>query len=325
MIDGLDEYDPRPGSVAGDPLGAFLPYALPHGVSVLCASRPRHPYVDSLATRGVLIQIDLDDAQRFAVDNAATVRAFWEQAAPELELDALFIVQAVERAGGNLEHAAMLHRQLAGLRPEQRRVDDIPRGLGALIASAWARIAIDPAVVDGLGVLCAARDALTLDELGRVARWTSAAPRQAFVRGAREWLIETRRASGASEYRLHHDSIRAHIAEAIGSDALAGHHLALAERLATWPAPTEATARRYALRHALQHRAEASAWADAWRVAADVAFLEAKCREVGVDDAEADVAKAAARCRASGDETHGERFGDLARALGRESHWLRRS
>ena len=323
LIDGLDEYDPRPGSLAGDPLGAFLPFAPPRGVSVLCASRPRHPYVDSLATRGVLVQIDLDDAEHFAADNAATVRAFWEQAARELGLDAPFIAQAVERAGGNLEHAAMLHRQLAGLPPEQRHVEDIPRGLGALIASAWERIATDPTVVDGLGVLCAAREPLTLDELGRVARWTGATSRQAFVRGAREWLIETRRTSGASEYRLHHDAIRAHVADAIGTDALVAHHLALAERLATWPAPSEASARRYALRHALQHRGEAGAWANAWRVAADVAFLEAKCREVGVDDAEADVVRAAARCRASGDETHGERFTDLARAPGRESHWLR--
>jgi hypothetical protein len=39
LIDGLDEYDPRSGSLAGDPLAAFLPYALPPGVSVLCASR----------------------------------------------------------------------------------------------------------------------------------------------------------------------------------------------------------------------------------------------------------------------------------------------
>ncbi len=29
LIDGLDEYDPRPGSPPGDPLAAFLPYALP--------------------------------------------------------------------------------------------------------------------------------------------------------------------------------------------------------------------------------------------------------------------------------------------------------
>ena len=281
------------------------------------------PYVDSLATRGVLVPVDLDDAQSFAADNAATVRAFWEQAARELGLDAEFIAQAVERAGGNLEHAAMLYGQLAGMAPEQRRVEDIPRGLEALIAKSWQRIVTDPAVVDGLGILCAAREPLTLDELGRVARWTGATSRQAFVRGAGEWLIETRRTGRVFEYRLHHDSIRAHVAETIGTDAIATHHLALADRLASWPAPAEAAARRYALHHALLHRAEASAWADAWRIAADVAFLAAKCREVRVHDTESDVAQTAARCRASGDEVHGERFADLARALGRESHWLR--
>jgi hypothetical protein len=325
LIDGLDEYDPPAGSRASgpgrDPLAEFLPSTLPRGVSLLCASRPRHPYVDWLLARGAL-QLDLDGAD-LAPDNMATVQALWEQAAPELGLDARFIAKAVERAAGNPQHAKMLRKQLAGLPRDQRDVEDIPRGLAALIASAWERIATDPAVVDGLGVLCAAREPLTLDELGRVARWTGAAQRQAFVRGAREWLIETRRTSGAAEYRLHHDSIRVHIANAIGTDALAGYHLALAERLATWPAPAEASARRYALRHTLQHRSEAGAWADAWRVAADVTFLEAKCREVGVSDAETDVARTTARCRASGDEAHGERFSDLARALGRESHWLR--
>ncbi|HEX7940263.1 MAG TPA: hypothetical protein VF488_00580, partial [Gemmatimonadaceae bacterium] len=140
---------------------------------------------------------------------------------------------------------------------------------------------------------------------------------------SRELLIETRRTSRVFEYRLHHDSIRAYIAEAIGSDALAAHHLALAQRLATWPAPADAAARRYALNHALLHRAEAGAWTDAWRVAADLAFLEAKCRELCAHDAEADVGRTAARCRTSGDETHGERLADLARALVRESHWLR--
>jgi WD40 repeat protein len=325
LIDGLDEYDPPADSRASapgrDPLAAFLPSTLPPGVSVLCASRPRHPYIDLLAARGAL-QLDLD-GPAFADDNAATVRAFWDQAAPELGLDATFVARAAERAGGNVQHAEMLRKHLAGLSPEQRRVEDIPRGLAALMAGAWERIAIDPLVVDGLGILCAAREPLTLDELGRVARWTGAASRQAFVRGAREWLIETRRGGGVPEYRLHHDSIRGHVAEAIGSDALAAHHLALADRLATWPAPAEAAARRYALHHALLHRAEAGAWSDAWRVAADVAFLEAKCRELGAHDTELDVARTAARYRASGDEAHLERFTDLARALGRESHWLR--
>jgi hypothetical protein len=54
-----------------------------------------------------------------------------------------------------------------------------------------------------------------------------------------------------------------------------------------------------------------------------VAFLEVKCRELGVHDTEADVARTAARCRASSDEAHGEWFAELARALDRGSHWLR--
>jgi AAA ATPase domain len=49
LIDGLDEYDPPAGPPPADPLAAFLPYALPPGVSVLCASRPRHPYVSRRA------------------------------------------------------------------------------------------------------------------------------------------------------------------------------------------------------------------------------------------------------------------------------------
>jgi hypothetical protein len=77
LIDGLDEYDPPAGALPGDPLAAFLPYALPRGVSFLCASRPRHPYVSSLAARdGEFIQLDLD-ASDSAADNDATVRTFW--------------------------------------------------------------------------------------------------------------------------------------------------------------------------------------------------------------------------------------------------------
>jgi AAA ATPase domain len=104
LIDGLDEYDPpgdsRASAPGRDPFAEFLPSTLPPGVSVLCASRPRRPYIDKLATRGVLVQIDLDDAPSFADDNAATVRAFWDQAAPELGLDAAFVAQGVERASG---------------------------------------------------------------------------------------------------------------------------------------------------------------------------------------------------------------------------------
>jgi hypothetical protein len=231
--------------------------------------------------------------------------------------------KAVARAGGNVQHAVQLRKRVAALPPEQRRVEDIPRGLAALIEKSWERIAIDVAVVDGLGLLCAAREALTLDELGAVAGWISDAQRRAFVRAARELLVETLRPDGQREYRLHHDAIRGHIARTIGNIALRAHHGALARRYATWPPTGQGVARRYALCYALTHRADAGDWADAWRIAADMSFLEAKCRELGVHETEGEVARVAERCRASGDAVVTRRFGDLARTLGRESHWLR--
>jgi WD40 repeat protein len=323
MIDGLDEYDRPPGAPTGDPLAAFLLHALPRGVSFLCASRPKHPYVDRLAARdGGLVRIDLDE-RASAADNAATVRAFWERAAPPLGLDARFIDEAVARAGGNLQHAATLRNHLAGLPAERRRVEDIPRGLAALLEKSWQRIAVDRAARHGLGILCAAREALTLDELAAVAGWTGAEQRQSFVGGARELLVETQRPDGQNEYRLHHDSIRAHIAAALGAGALRAHHAELAQQLASWSPLPDAAARRYALRHALIHRAEAADWAGAWRLAADMGFLEAKCRELGAHDVEADVARVAERCRVSGDELLARRFADVARALVCEAHWLR--
>jgi WD40 repeat protein len=323
LIDGLDEYDPPAGALPGDPLAAFLPHALPRGVSFLCTSRPRHPYVSSLQARdGDFVPLDLDGSDS-AADNDATVRTFWERDAGPLGLDAQFVEEAVVRAGGNVQHAVQLRRQVAGTPAHLRRVEDIPRGLGALIERTWERIAHDAVVVEGLGILCAAREALTLDELGAVAAWTAAAARRAFLRGAQEVLVDTQRPDGQREYRLHHDAIRAHITQAIGEVALRGHHGALARRLATWPAPAQAVARRYALRHALMHRAEAGDWEDAWRIAGDTSFLEAKGRELGAHEVEADVIRVAERCRAIGAATIGHRFSDLARALVRESHWLR--
>ncbi|HEX7841792.1 MAG TPA: WD40 repeat domain-containing protein [Kofleriaceae bacterium] len=323
LIDGLDEYDPPAGSLPGDPLAAFLPHALPRGVSYLCASRPRHPYVSSLQARdGEFVQIDLD-APDSAADNEATVRTFWEGAAGPLGLDARFVEEAVARAGGNVQHAVQLLRQVGATPAQLRRVEDIPRGLEALIERTWERIAHDAVVVEGLGILCAAREALTLDELGAVAAWTRDATRRTFLRGAKEVLVENQRPDGQREYRLHHDSIRTHVAQAIGDVALRGHHRALAQRLATWPAPVQAASRRYALRHALIHRAEVDDWTDAWRIAGDTSFLEAKCREFGAHEVEADVVRVAEQCRACGDAAISNRFGDLARALVRESHWLR--
>src|SRR5262249_45821707 len=103
LIDGLDEYDPPAAQFVGDPLAAFLPDVLPVGVRLLCASRPRHPYVSSLEARdGELVEINLDSPDS-AADNDATVRAFWEGSAKSLSLDTNFIDEAVSRARGNVQ------------------------------------------------------------------------------------------------------------------------------------------------------------------------------------------------------------------------------
>src|SRR6185503_11419600 len=128
---------------------------------------------------------------------------------------------------------------------------------------------------------------------------------------------------GLDAYRPRHDWVRKLIVDKLGATTLSAHHATLAQRLATWPARSGAPASAYALRHGLSHRAETGDWANTWRFATDVSFLEAKCRELGVHETEVDLANTAERCRATGDAALAQRFEDLVRALGRESHWLR--
>lgn len=320
VIDGLDEYDPLPGSTA-DPLADFLPRALPAGVSLLCATRPRQSLVSKFETRGrPVVRIDLDAPDR-AIDNYATVRAFWEREAPQLGLDMRFVDEAVACADGNIRHAVTLHQHLTRVPREQRRVEDIPPGLATLLETCWTRVARDPVVATGLGILSAAREPLTLDEIGSVAAWTEESQRSDFVRSATELLVETRRPEGEVAYRLYHGSIRGYISTVVGA-AFRAYHQQLANRLAVWPSQPGTPPRRYALRHVLHHFAEAQDWWSLWRQASDTSFLEAKYRELGGPDTEADVARVADRCRTSGEPEVSRRLMDLARALARESLWL---
>jgi WD40 repeat protein len=321
VVDGLDETRAEPGE---NPLPRFLPHVVPSGIRILCATRPTYPHLSWIEARTPARRLDLDDA-RWAASNEAVVRGFWAAVAPEYQppLPPETVTAAIARAEGNVLHAVMLHDALRDAPAPLRRADRIPRGLKGLIGEIWERAAAHERVRAGLGLLCAAQEALSLDVLGELAGW-SYDHKERFVREARQLLLEEPAAwAGAEAYRPRHDWVRELMAERLGAAALRAHHRTLARQLATWPAPAEATARRYALRHALVHRAEAGEWADAWRLAADMSFVEAKCRELGVHELEAEIARVAERCRAGGDEALGRRFGDLARALGRESHWLR--
>jgi WD40 repeat protein/nucleoside phosphorylase len=320
VVDGLDEARAEPGE---NPLPRFLPHVVPAGIRILCATRPTYPHLGWIEARSPARRLNLDDAQ-WASSNEAVVRGFWGVVAPSYEppLPDATVAAAIARAGGNVLHAVMLHEVLRDLPPEQRRAERIPEGLRHLIGEVWDRAAATASVRVGLGLLCAAQEALSLNLLAEIAGWSSD-DKKRFLPGARQLLLEEPASwAGAQAYRPRHDWVRELMAEQLVEVALAAHHGALADKLATWPPPRDATARQYALRHALIHRVEAGAWADAWRLAADMGFLEAKCRELGMHETEADLARTVERCRASGDEALVERFDDLARALARESHWL---
>jgi hypothetical protein len=321
VVDGLDETRAEPGE---NPLPRFLPHVVPAGLRILCATRPTYPHLGWIEARSPARRVNLDDDQ-WASSNQAVVRGFWEAVGPDYQppLPAATVAAAIARAEGNVLHAVMLHDVLRDLPPEQRRAERIPGGLRHLIGELWDRAASTASVRAGLGLLCAAQEALSLDALSEIAAW-SYDDKERFVREARQLLLEEPASwLGAAAYRPRHDWVRELMAERLGGAALRAHHATLARTLARWPSPAEPTARRYALRHALIHRVEADAWADAWRLAADMSFLEAKCRELGAHEAEIDVERVTERCRARGDEALRERFGDLDRALARESHWLR--
>src|SRR6185436_6011055 len=257
-----------------------------------------------------------------AASNEAVVRGFWEAVAPGYRppLPAATIAAAIARAEGNVLHAVMLHDALRDLPAAERRTERIPRGLKELIGEIWDRAASRAGARTGLGLLCAAREALSLDALAELAGW-SYERAERFVREARQLLLEEPASwAGAEAYRPRHDWVRELIAERLGEAALRRHHRVLAERLATWPPPAEATRRAYAVRHALAHRVALEDWSGVRALASELGYLEARVRAADVFAVEQELREVAAR---HPDPASARDLADLARALARESHWVR--
>ena len=327
VVDGLDETRAEPGE---NPLPRFLPHAVPPGIRFLCSTRPTYPHLRWIEQRSPIRRLDLDSAQ-WASSNEAAVRGFWRAVGPDYRppLAVEMVDAAIARADGNIFYTVLLHDFLRDLTPEQRQTDRIPTGLDALIGELWDRAKQQEPARVGLSVLCAAKEAISLDVLGELVErtglpaWTYE-DKQRFVRDARQLLLEELASwNGADAYRLRHDWVRDLIGKRLDEATIRGHHATLARSLATWPPPAGAAERRYAVRHALTHLLEAGNCTSAWMVATDLTFLEANCRELGVHETEADVTMLAERSRTSGDEVLGRHAGDLARALARESHWVR--
>jgi hypothetical protein len=169
LVDGIGETRAEPGD---NPLPRFLPHEVPDGIRLLCAMRPTYPHLHWIEARSPARRIDLDD-RRWAASNEAVVRGFWGAVAAEYAppLPAETIAAAIDRADGNVLYAVMLHDALRGLPGAERRVDRIPRGLKGLIGEIWDRAASHKTVRVGLGVLCAAQEALSLDVIADLAAW----------------------------------------------------------------------------------------------------------------------------------------------------------
>ncbi|WP_437282533.1 TIR domain-containing protein [Sorangium sp. So ce375] len=323
VVDGLDEA--RSDGAGQNPLPSFLPYALPPRVHALCASRPQYPHLDWLESRGNVRRIDLD-ARAWAGSNEQACHAFWDDQAPRFtpRLDPRLVEEAVARAEGNLLYAVKLREWLEEQPVEQRRVERLPRGLSGFLEQIWQQLRGLPReqfglVANGLGLLCAAREALPLEELEAAEGWKDVVAGEDFLRAVRTLLLEEPEAwRGARAYRPYHEAFRAFVAEKLGPKRMAELHRRLLETTARWPVAEGESdfRRRYAARHAIAHALAAGERNTVRGLCRDLGLLEGLCREDGPAALE-DTLRLGAK------ELRDGELDLLYRAVRAESHWLR--
>ncbi|WP_437311456.1 TIR domain-containing protein [Sorangium sp. So ce388] len=323
VVDGLDEA--RSDGAGQNPLPGFLPYALPPRVHALCASRPQYPHLGWLESRGNVRQIDLD-APEWTGSNEQACRAFWGDQAPRFtpRLDPRLVEEAVARAEGNLLYAVKLREWLEEQPREQRRVERLPRGLSGFLEQIWQQLRSLPReqfglVVNGLGLICAAREALPLEEIEAAWGWNDVEAGEDFLRAARALLLEEPASwRGTRAYRPYHEAFRAFVAEKLGPKRMAELHRRLLETTARWPVAEGESdfRRRYAARHAIAHALAAGEREKVRGLCRDLGLLEALCREDG--------SAALEEALSLGAKELGDGDVDLLhRAVRAESHWIR--
>ncbi|KYG02678.1 hypothetical protein BE21_54600 [Sorangium cellulosum] len=323
VVDGLDEA--RSEGAGQNPLPDFLPYALPPRVHALCASRPQYPHLAWLESRGNVRRIDLDEPA-WTGSNEQACRAFWADQAPRFtpRLDRGLVEEAVARAQGNLLYAVKLREWLEEQPVEQRRVERLPRGLSGFLEQIWHQLRSLPRehfglVANGLGLICAAREALPLEEIEAAWGWNDVEAGEDFLRAARALLLEEPASwRGARAYRPYHEAFRAFVTEKLGPKRMAELHRRLLDTTARWPGAAGESdfRRRYAARHAIAHARAAGEREQARGLCRDLGLLEALCREDGPAALE-DTLRFGAQELGDGE------IDLLDRAVRAESHWLR--
>ncbi|WP_437283624.1 TIR domain-containing protein [Sorangium sp. So ce375] len=270
-------------------------------------------------------RIDLD-APEWAGSNERACRAFWADQAPRFtpRLDPRLVEEAVARAEGNLLYAVKLREWLEEQPVEQRRVERLPRGLSGFLEQIWQHLRSLPReqfglVANGLGLVCAAREALPLEEIEAAWGRSDVEDGEAFLRDARPLLLEEPASwRGARAYRPYHEAFREFVAEKLGPKRMAELHRRLLETAARWPVPEGQSdfRRLYAARHAIAHALAAGAREKARGLCRDLGLLEALCRDEGPAALE-DALRLGAKELGDGE------IDLLHRAVRAESHWLR--
>lgn len=323
VLDGLDEAEGTGPDDLQNPLRRILPEVLPHGVSVLCTTRPREPHLPWLLLRQPH-HLDLD-GPHFAGQNAAAVHAAWKQFGASLlpPLANSLIQELAAAAEGNLLHAAMAQAFLSSLPVERRHSATVPAGLPALVQRILNHLAEQSgadALLSGLAVLCAVQEPLPAARL----RPLLGDAADAVLTAARPLLFPpSPQVAPSSETKLGlHDAVRQVLAIELGP-ASAALHARLVATLCPWPLPkdvaSDGDAAYYALRYGLWHRLSSDDESAAGKLARDSVFLTAQARSVGAVAMCSELHRAAT---AASSAALRHDLLDLHRTMLRERAWL---
>lgn len=314
LVDGLDEAM-EPGGT--DPIPQIFPLEVPPRVFVVVASRPRFPNLGWFKRRtGWSSRLDLDARSE---SNIQAVREYWGALGPGLGLSEELVRAAIDRAEGNLLHAVQLRKRWSepGVEPS---VDDVPQGFQGMLEELWRRTGTLPKstktlVRQGLSLICAARESLTLYAVEELLDWGEGEAEDEFLPHAREILLEERWHEDP-RYRPFHEGFR-ELVERKARREMAKRREKLAE-YAVWPVEADDFRRMYALRHRVEHLVESGDADEAARTCLDVGYLTAKACVEGCVAVERDILRTT-EVQPSGEAR--VRLTMLGQLLLRSSHW----